>query len=234
LTDWLPESGARQHLNGCHCHLKISAHATLSLKSSTACCPGEPFSAVGCGAFPGARSRSPVNRGRLSGKTDDRRDLFVTFDLELKAEALHLADRIAKLLRQSKRRSRWVKVSDALSRLRNCTVSRGVFLTKVGGDEAEIEEMFREAIRTAKEQKSTCLMKRAEATYKNSAAERESVRGNTGSDCLLQISYSSLPFPQTPTREILSECRVSQCRPSSTISGILLLNMLLHATVSSS
>lgn len=32
LTDWLPESGARQHLNGCHCHLKISARATLSLK----------------------------------------------------------------------------------------------------------------------------------------------------------------------------------------------------------
>ena len=201
---------------------------------STACCPEEPFSAVGCGAFREHRSRSPVNRGRLSGKTDDRRDLFVTFDLELKAEALHLADRIAKLLRQSKRRSRWVKVSDARSRLRNCTVSRGVFLTKVGGDEAEIEEMFREAIRTAKEQKSTCLTKRAEATYTNSAAERESVRGNTGSDCLLQISCSSLPFPQTPTREILSECRVSQCRPSSTVSGILLLNMLLHATVSSS
>ena len=55
--------------------------------------------------------------------------------------------------------------TDALSRaLRNCTVSRGVFLTKVGGDEAEIEEMFCEAIRTAKEQKSTCLTKRAEAT----------------------------------------------------------------------
>jgi hypothetical protein len=55
LTDWLPESGARQHLNGCHCHLKISARATLSLNMrSTACCPEEPFSAVGCGAFPGA------------------------------------------------------------------------------------------------------------------------------------------------------------------------------------
>jgi hypothetical protein len=154
--------------------------------------------------------------------------------LLLKAEALHLADRNPKLLRQSKRRSRWVKVSDALSRLRNCTVSRGVFLAKVGGDEAEIEEMFCEAIRTAKEQKSTCLTKRVEATSTNSAAERESVRGNTGSDCLLQISCSSLPFPQTPTREILSECRVSQCRPSSTVSGILLLNMLLHVTVSSS
>jgi hypothetical protein len=137
---------------------------------STACCLEERSPRLGAERFREHRSRSPVNRGRLSGKTDDRRDLFVTFDLELKAEALHLADRIAKLLRQSKRRSRWVKVSDALSRLRNCTVSRGVFLMKVGGDEAEIEEMFREAIRTAKEQKSTCLTKRAEATYKNSAA----------------------------------------------------------------
>ena len=99
---------------------------------------------------------------------------------------------------------------------------------------AEIEQVFCEAIRTANEQKSTWLTKRAEANYTNSAAERESVRGNTGSDCLLQISCSSLPFPQTPTREVLSECRVSQCRPVSTVSAILLLNMLLHATVSSS
>ena len=139
----------------------------------------------------------PSIEGGLAEKQTIGAILFVTFDLELKAEALHLADRIAKLLRQSKRRSRWVKVSDALSGLRNCTVSRGVFLTKVGGDEAEIEEMFCEAIRTAKEQKSTCLTKRAEAT-------------------------------------LLSECRVSKCRTSSTVSGILLLNMLLHATVSSS
>jgi hypothetical protein len=236
LTDWLPESGARQHLNGCHCHLKISARATLSLKyavngllSGGAVLRGWVRSVSGSTA-----QGLPSIEGGLAEKQTIGAILFVTFDLELKAEALHLADRIAKLLRQSKRRSRWVKVSDALSRLRNCTVSRGVFLTKVGGDEADIEEMFREAIRTAKEQKSTCLTKRAEATYTNSAAERESVRGNTGSDCLLQISCSSLPFPQTPTREILSECRVSQCRPSSTVSGILLLNMLLHATVSSS
>ena len=55
LTDWLPESGARQHLNGCHCHLKISARATLSLKYAVnGLLFGEPFSAVGCGAFPGA------------------------------------------------------------------------------------------------------------------------------------------------------------------------------------
>jgi hypothetical protein len=77
------------------------------------------------------------------------------------------------------------------SGLRNCTVSRGVFLTKVGGDEAEIEEMFREAIRTAKEQKSTCLTKRAEATYKNSAAERESVRGTRAPTAF----YKSLAAP---------------------------------------
>jgi NADPH:quinone reductase-like Zn-dependent oxidoreductase len=69
---------------------------------------------------------------------------------------------------------------------------------QLGADEAKIDEAFHGAIRTAKQQKSISLTKRAEATYKNSAAERESVRGNTGSDCLLQISCSSLPFLKHP------------------------------------
>jgi hypothetical protein len=42
---------------------------------------------------------------------------------------------------------------------------RGVFLAAIGADETQIEASFREAIRTAKQQKSISLMKRAEATY---------------------------------------------------------------------
>jgi hypothetical protein len=42
---------------------------------------------------------------------------------------------------------------------------RGVFLANFGADEAQIEASFREAISTAKKQKSFSLEKRAEATY---------------------------------------------------------------------
>jgi len=42
---------------------------------------------------------------------------------------------------------------------------RGVFLATIGAEETKIEASFGEAIRTAKEQKSVSLMKRAEASY---------------------------------------------------------------------
>ena len=42
---------------------------------------------------------------------------------------------------------------------------RGLFLVALGADEPQIEASFREAIRTAKEQKSVSLAIRAEATY---------------------------------------------------------------------
>ena len=42
---------------------------------------------------------------------------------------------------------------------------RGVFLVAIGADETQIEASFQEAIKTAKEQKSISLAKRAEATY---------------------------------------------------------------------
>ena len=41
---------------------------------------------------------------------------------------------------------------------------RGVFLAALGADETQIEASFCEAIRTAKQQKSVSLAKRAEAT----------------------------------------------------------------------
>jgi hypothetical protein len=40
-----------------------------------------------------------------------------------------------------------------------------VFLAALGADETQIEASFCEAIRTAKEQKSVSLEKRAEASY---------------------------------------------------------------------
>ena len=91
--------------------------------------------------------------------------LMVPLFLALKAEALHLADRSSDALEAIREaealaerfEGRWW--SGELHRL------RGVFLAALGADETEIEASFREAIRTAKQQKSVSFAMRAEASY---------------------------------------------------------------------
>jgi hypothetical protein len=50
----------------------------------------------------------------------------------------------------------------------------------MGADEAQIEASFREAIRTAKEQKSVSLEKRAEATYAEYRRQKTGEPGGRG------------------------------------------------------
>jgi hypothetical protein len=57
---------------------------------------------------------------------------------------------------------------------------RGVFLTAMGADEAQIEASFCTAIRIAKEQKSVSLEKRAEATYAEYRRQKASALGGRG------------------------------------------------------
>jgi hypothetical protein len=52
-----------------------------------------------------------------------------------------------------------------------------VFLTALGAGESQIEASFREAIRIAKEQKSTSLAKRAEASYAEYRSQKASGSG---------------------------------------------------------
>ena len=79
-----------------------------------------------------------------------------------------------------------MKVSDLVERLENrywCAELhrlKGMFLAAVGGDEAQIEASFREAIRVAKEQKSVSLEKRAEATYGEYRRQKASGSGGRG------------------------------------------------------
>jgi hypothetical protein len=91
--------------------------------------------------------------------------LAVPFYLGLKAEALHLADRTSEALEV-------LNEAEALAeRFENrlwCAEQhrlRGICLTAVGADETQIEASFCAAIRTATEQKSVSLQKRAETTY---------------------------------------------------------------------
>ncbi len=104
---------------------------------------------------------------------------FVPYWLGLKAEALQLADRNSEALEAiaeaealaDRSEGRWW--SAELHRL------RGVFLAAIGIDETQIEAAFRAAIRIAREQKSTSLAKRAEATYAEYRCRRgKSQRGH--------------------------------------------------------
>ena len=100
--------------------------------------------------------------------------------LALKAEALHLADRTSEALEAIKEgeahaerfQERWWCAE--LHRL------KGVFLTALGADEAQIEALFCEAIRIAKEQKSISLERRAEATYAEYCRQKASASGGQG------------------------------------------------------
>jgi hypothetical protein len=57
---------------------------------------------------------------------------------------------------------------------------RGVFLTAMGAEEAQIEASFQAAIRIAKEQKSVSLEQRAEATYAEYRRQKASASGGRG------------------------------------------------------
>ena len=111
-----------------------------------------------------AQGISWIERGirgyRATGST-----LGVPFGLALKAEALHLADRTPEALDAIREADILVESFGERSSCAELYRLRGVFLTKLGVDEAEIKEAFCEAISTAKQQKSISLATRAEATY---------------------------------------------------------------------
>jgi hypothetical protein len=100
--------------------------------------------------------------------------------LALKAEALYLADRTSEALETiseadamaERREERWW--SAELHRL------RGVFLAAMGAEEAQIEASFCAAIRTATEQKSVSLEKRAEGTFAEYRRQKASGSGGRG------------------------------------------------------
>ncbi|HYZ74548.1 MAG TPA: hypothetical protein VE641_15835 [Chthoniobacterales bacterium] len=85
--------------------------------------------------------------------------------LARKAKALHLAGRTSEALEAIN------EVEALVERFENRYWSaelhrlRGVFLAALGADETQIETSFQEAIRTAKEQKSVSLVRRAKESY---------------------------------------------------------------------
>ena len=91
--------------------------------------------------------------------------LVLPWYLTLKAEALHLAARTSEALEAVKETEVLAERFERREYHAELHRLRGVFLAALGDEEAQIEASFCEAIRTAKEQKSVSLEKRAEATY---------------------------------------------------------------------
>ena len=102
------------------------------------------------------------------------------FYLALKAEALYLADRISEALEVLNEAEALAERFEQRTFLSGLHRRRGVFLTALGADRTQIEASFREAIRTAREQKSFSQEKRAEETYAEYRRLKASASGGGG------------------------------------------------------
>ena len=106
--------------------------------------------------------------------------LRMPYYLALKAEALYLADRTSEALEAISEAEAVVERSEDRHWCAELHRLRGVFLAALGADEPQIEASFREAISTAKEQKSISLATRAEATYAEYRHQKASGLGGRG------------------------------------------------------
>jgi predicted ATPase len=113
-----------------------------------------------------------IRNRRATGSTMD-----MPFLLASKAEALYLAHRTSEALEA-------IEEAEALAdryEQRNYNAElhrlRGVFLAAIGADEAQIEASFCAATRTAREQNSIALAKRADGTHAASRVPKASASG---------------------------------------------------------
>ena len=102
------------------------------------------------------------------------------FWLALKAEALYLGNRIFEALEAIMEAEGLAERFEERLWRAELHRLRGVLLTAMGADEVEIEASFCAAIKTAREQKSVSLQKRAEATYAEYRRQKASAAGGRG------------------------------------------------------
>jgi adenylate cyclase len=123
--------------------------------------------------------------------------LTMPYLLTLKAEALHLAGRTGEALEAIREAEGLVERFEERWWYAELHRLRGIFLAALGAEEAQIQASFCEAIRTAKQQKSVSLTKRAEATY----AEYSSRRGSKPPILTLSEDLSSRLPRHSPDEE---------------------------------
>ena len=111
--------------------------------------------------------------------------LAMQYYLALKAEALHLAGFTFEALEAIKEAEALVQRSEERWWSAELNRLRGVLLTAIGAEKTQIEASFCAAIRIAKQQKSTPLATRAEASYADTSRRQKGERqGNAGFDYL--------------------------------------------------
>ena len=100
--------------------------------------------------------------------------------LTLKAEVLYLADGTSEALEVLNEAEALAERFEQRFWCAELHRLRGVFLTLISADQAQIEACFCAAVRTATEQKSISLTKRAEATYTEYRRQKASGSGGRG------------------------------------------------------
>jgi hypothetical protein len=93
---------------------------------------------------------------------------------------LHLANRTSEALEVIDEAEALVERSEGRWWCAELYRLRGVFLTTIGADETQIEALFHNAIRIAREQKSISLEKRAEGTYAEYRRQKATASGGRG------------------------------------------------------
>ena len=131
-----------------------------------------------------ARSASGDTAEGIPGIEQGIRDIRATgavlgmpYNLTLKAEALHLADRTSEALEAINEAEALVERFEQRNVLSRLHRLRGVFLAALGAEEPKIDASFCEAIRIAREQKSIFLEKRAEGTHAEYRRQKASASG---------------------------------------------------------
>jgi hypothetical protein len=138
--------------------------------------------------------------------------IALPFVLTRKVEALHLADRTCEALEAINEAEAFVERTEARWWCAELHRLRGVFLTAVGAEEAQIETSLHEAIRTAKEQKSISLKKRnaQKKPTRNAATKKQAGQEDVDSD---YIFANSLPVQPPKRRAQLSHAGIHGLRP---------------------
>jgi hypothetical protein len=105
---------------------------------------------------------------------------------------LHLSNRTAEALEAVSEAEALVERSEERFWCAELHRLRAVFLAALGADETQIEASFCVAIRSAKEQKSISLAKRAEATYAEYHRQKTSAFGGHGFRLPLCYPFANL------------------------------------------
>jgi tetratricopeptide (TPR) repeat protein len=104
--------------------------------------------------------------------------LAVPYWLALQAEVLQHAGRASEALEAIREAETLVKRTGERWYYAELQRLRGVFLGGIGGDDTQIEAAFRDAIETAKRQKSASLAARSEAAYRQYLSKKSKALGD--------------------------------------------------------